>query len=244
MGRLSHASIETFHRNVSTIESPGIAATVICPSRAFSPWRARDTQTGTAATDGLAFPCHRRVGCAIDVPMPFGNMEFTGKLTEEDLSDVRQLYRSRSSRMSVLAGKLRYGIVPLFITWATITALARHERVQADILGVMWLAVVGLMLWIFYRVKQSHARTLSRLDAALPDKVILTNDGVKSDGPDGATSFLPWNSFKGFREGQRVILVDRGKGITPVALLIGGLSENERRSLRDFLRSHIPSITR
>ena len=176
--------------------------------------------------------------------MPFGNMEFPGKLTEEDLSDALKLYRSRSSRMSVLAAGIRYGIVLLFVTWATIVALAHHNRVDADFFGVMGLVVVGLIVWIFYRLKQTRARTLTRLDAALPDQVILTNDGVKSNGPDGATSFLPWNAFKGSREGQRVILLDRGKGITPVALPIGRLSENERRSLRDFLRSRISSMSR
>ncbi len=176
--------------------------------------------------------------------MSFGNMEFTGKLTEEDLSDARKMSRSGTYWLRVLAVNWYGTLLLIAITWGTIAALVDHKRVDWDFVGLMWLVVVGLFVWSYYRVRRSHARAFTKLDAALPDQVILTNDGVKLDGPDGATSFLPWNTFKGFREGQRVILLDRTKVNNPVALPIVRLSENERRSLRDFLRSRISSMSR
>jgi len=54
---------------------------------------------------------------------------------------------------------------------------------------------------------QRHKGTKSKeINAALPDQVNLTSDGVKWNGPTGGTGFLPWRNFKGWREGRRVLL--------------------------------------
>jgi hypothetical protein len=36
-------------------------------------------------------------------------------------------------------------------------------------------------------------------------EINLTTEGIKLDGPDGATAFLPWHNFKGWREGRQVV---------------------------------------
>jgi hypothetical protein len=67
----------------------------------------------------------------------------------------------------------------------------------------------------------------------------LTSDGIKCDGPNGATALVPWRTFKGWKEGRRVILVHRGEGIGFVILPIEQLFETERQTIRQFLQSHI-----
>lgn len=176
--------------------------------------------------------------------MQLGTMEFTGKLTEEDLSEVQKLGRSRMYWPKVLAKNWYATALLLLILWATIAGVVGHNKVNWHAIGIVWLVLAGLFVWTFYRVKRSRARALARLDAALPNQITLTGDGVKMDNTNGATSFMPWNTFKGFREGQRVFLLDQTKANSSVVLPTVRLSENERRSLRDFLRSRVPSLPR
>jgi hypothetical protein len=84
------------------------------------------------------------------------------------------------------------------------------------------------------------AREFSQLNATLPDHLNLTTDGVKIDGPNGASAFLPWRTFKGWREGRRVVLIDLSQGNSVVILPVAQLSEIERLSIRQYLQSHIP----
>lgn len=176
--------------------------------------------------------------------MQFGAMEFTGKLTEEDISEVQKLGRSKMYWPKVLARNWYATALVLLVIWGTIAGVVGHNKVNWHAIGMVWLILAGLFVWTFYRVKRSRARALARLDATLPNQVILTDDGVKMDGTNGATSFLPWDTFNGFREGQRVFLLNRAKVNSAVVLPTLRLSENERRSLRDFLRSRIRSVSR
>jgi hypothetical protein len=85
---------------------------------------------------------------------------------------------------------------------------------------------------------------LAKLNATLPDQINFTNDGVKLNGHDGASAFLPWRHFKGWREGKRVILVEAVEGTGVVILPVAQYSEIERQPIRQFLQSSIPSSSR
>jgi hypothetical protein len=108
--------------------------------------------------------------------------------------------------------------------------------------AVIWAVLVGIVLWSYYSTHRKQARELTQLNATLADNIILTNDGVKFDGPDGATGFLPWRNFKGWREGERVLLIDKCEGNSSVMIPIAHLSEIERLPVRQFLQSHIPPV--
>jgi hypothetical protein len=95
------------------------------------------------------------------------------------------------------------------------------------------------VVWAVYSTKKGMAREFTRLNITLPDWVTLSNDGIKFDSSNGATSFYPWSNFKGWREGRRVLLMDQSQGgfvIRPIS----DLADVERQALRDTLRSHLP----
>jgi hypothetical protein len=86
------------------------------------------------------------------------------------------------------------------------------------------------------------AKEFSQLNNALPDWLNLVDDGVKVNGPKGATAFQPWNNFNGWREGKRVMLLDLQAGgfmMLPVA----NVSESERELIRQFLHTHIAGVS-
>jgi CDP-diglyceride synthetase len=127
----------------------------------------------------------------------------------------------------------------LALIWATISGFLGQTKPNWRAVAIIWVVVACIVLWAVYRAKRSHVRELTELNATLPDQVSLTNDGVKCDGPNGATGFLPWRTFKGWREGRRVVLVDQCQGNRVVMLPVSQLSEVERVTIRQFLQSHI-----
>lgn len=168
-------------------------------------------------------------------------MQFTGKLTQLDVREVQKIARSKWYWPKFLLSNW-YGIALLAaITWGTIAGLLGQIKPNWPAFGIIWAVIAVIFGWSFYRTKRGQTKGLTELNATLPDRISLTNEGVKSDGPNGATSFLPWTSFEGWREGQRVLLIDQTGTKRFVILPITGLPDLDRQQLRGFLRSQIPS---
>ena len=136
-------------------------------------------------------------------------MKFKGKLTEADLEDVRRLVRSKWYWPKLLASNW-YGVLLLCaVIWATVEGLLGATHPDWRGIGILWAVILGIVGWVFYRTKKGMAKEFSQLNTTLPDWVSLVDDGVKLNGPQGATAFQPWNNYKGWREGKRVMLLDR-----------------------------------
>jgi hypothetical protein len=167
------------------------------------------------------------------------SMRFTGKLTEADLNDVRKMTQSKMHWLKLLLANWYGTALILILVWGTISGLMGQTKPNWRAITLVWVVVAGIVLWAVYRTKRARARKLTQLNATLPDQVSLTTEGVKLDGPSGATGFLPWRNFKGWREGSQVVLVDQSQGDRFVILPVQQLSEIERQSIREFLQSHI-----
>src|ERR1700742_2974035 len=116
-------------------------------------------------------------------------MQISGKLTTEDLDDVRRIIRPKFYWLKVLAASW-YGIL-LFgaIIWATIAGLLGKTHPNWTGLGILWLVIAALAAQVFYKAKKSSAKELAALNAGLPDWISLEDSGIKTNGPNGATSF-------------------------------------------------------
>jgi hypothetical protein len=167
------------------------------------------------------------------------NMQFTGKLTEADLNDVRKMTRSKMYWLKLLAANWYGTALTLIVIGATISGLLGLTKPNWQAVALIWAVVAGIVLWAVYGTKRAQALELTQLNATLPDQVNLTAEGVRLDGPNGATGFLPWRNFNGWREGGQVVLVHKSQGNRFVILPVPQLSEIDRQSIREFLQSHI-----
>ena len=168
-------------------------------------------------------------------------MQLAGKITEDDLNEVRKMVRSKMYWPKFILVNW-YGIVLLgFVLWATISGAVGSTKPNWLAVGIIWLVIAAISGWAFYRGKSVSRREYTQLNAGLADWVTFGSDGLTFDGPSGAKSFQPWGTFKGWRSGQRVFLLDRlqeGFVILPVA----DISEPQRQTLRQLLDSHFPPI--
>jgi hypothetical protein len=167
-----------------------------------------------------------------------GPVHLSGKITEQDLRDVRSTTRSKWYWPKLLAANW-YGLTILgIVIWATIAGLIGSIHPNWREVGILWLVVLGLLGWTFFRTKSAMAKQFRKLNATLPDWITLADNGVQLDGPNGAKIFNPWSAFSGWREGKQVILLDMtGGGF--LILRLEDKPEIERESVRQFLRSHL-----
>jgi hypothetical protein len=169
-------------------------------------------------------------------------MQFVGKLSALDLRDAQKMTRPKTYWPKILLANW-YGILLLLaIGWATISGFLGYTKPNWRAVAIIWVVIAAIIVWSVYRVKRGESRGLAQLNSRLPDQVTLTNDGVKMDGPNGATGFLPWRNFKGWREGRQVILLDQSQGNQVVILPIAQLSEIQHQQVRQFLQSQVPSV--
>lgn len=98
--------------------------------------------------------------------------------------------------------------------------------------------IFGIVTWAFYSSKRAVVKETARLSATLPERMTLDQTGVKLELPAGVNAFHPWHSFNRWREGERVILLDKQDG-TFLMLSVAELSALERQSIRQFLSGSI-----
>ncbi len=164
--------------------------------------------------------------------------QLSGKLSEADLNDVRRMLRSKMYWPKLLA-KNWYGLLLLgVVLWATVAAAVGATHPNWGGIGAIWLVMAGIVVWAFYSSRKSIQKESARLNGTLPDRVTLDQSGVRLDLPAGATAFHPWQSFDRWREGERVILLDKQDG-TFLMLSVADVPALERESIRQFLRSSI-----
>jgi hypothetical protein len=165
-------------------------------------------------------------------------MQFTEKLTKEDFKDVQKMTGSKTDLQQILILYVAYPI--LFIM--TIIKSFRQANINWTMISFECLGLATGLLISIYVINRARAQRLSQLNATRPDKISLIDDGVKYDGPNGAISLFPWTNFKGWREGRRIMLIERTQGNKFVILPVASLSEFERIPIRQFFQSHIPPV--
>jgi hypothetical protein len=166
-------------------------------------------------------------------------MKFGGKLTQPDLKDVQKIVRSKMYWPKLLLANWYGLLLTCVVLWATVSGFMGYTKPNWRAVALIWLVLAGIFAWAIYRTKRGTVRALTQVNAILPDWVTLNNDGIQCDGPNGAKAFQPWRTFKQWREGRRVVLLEQSNG-QRVILHVADLSEIERHTLRQLLQSCIP----
>src|ERR1700743_3200735 len=142
------------------------------------------------------------------------HIQIAGKMTPEEIREAGGMVRSKWYWPKLLARNF-YGILLLVaILWATILGLTGKTHPNWTAMAMIWLVIFGLFGWGFLKTKKGKSQQLEQVNNSLPDWIILENDGVRLEGPNGTTAFQPWRNFKSWQQGKRVVVL---------ALLNGGV---------------------
>ena len=166
-------------------------------------------------------------------------MRIKGQITEQDLREAGKLTRSEWYWPKFLL-KNWYGIALLsLVLWATVAGLVGSAKPNWKGLSVAWAVIFAIVVWTLIRTRSANADNLAKLNANFADSITITSDGLRFEGPNGATGFQPWKNFSRWREGQTVMILYRPAGEGFFILPLEGLSDVERRSLLGMLASNL-----
>ncbi|MGH6876846.1 MAG: YcxB family protein [Rhizomicrobium sp.] len=167
------------------------------------------------------------------------SLSFTAKLDDADLRDIRNITRTTTSWLKLALTNAHAVLFLVLAVWATVAAPLDRIHPDWGIIGVVWAAAITVDLGSIYSSRRARPRALMRLNKTRVEKISFDGSGISWSAADGASGFLPWQNFKGWREGKRVMVVDQTQGNRPLFLPIADLSESDRISLRHFLHSSI-----
>jgi hypothetical protein len=166
-------------------------------------------------------------------------IKLNGKLSAEDIEDVFRLVRTKWYWPRLIVRNL-YGALFLgALLWATVAGLMKGERLNWRGLGLIWAFLLFLVVFLYFRTRQARAKDISRMAAALPDHITVDAKGLHFDGPNGASGFQPWASYRRWREGKRTVVVEYAAHKGFAMLPVSALSQSELQVLRGFLDSQL-----
>jgi hypothetical protein len=171
-------------------------------------------------------------------------MDFSGKLNEVEVKEATRFIRPKGYSARMAISYLRIVIYAAVVVFILYQSFGRHQHVPMGILVSRLVILVVLLVFVYVRYRRGSRQAVANLDASLPDTISLSAEGVRLNGPNGAQGFQPWVSYRGYREGQHVVVLDRKeKGLFNV-LPISGLPEGDRHQLRGLLQNYLPVDTR
>jgi hypothetical protein len=166
-------------------------------------------------------------------------LRLTGKLTAEDVAEIGRLVRPRWFWARILFRNLYSILILGGLLWVTVAGLVNGEKLNWGGIGAVWAIFAVLFAFLYFRALLARGKETSTIAAALPNWITIDATGLHFDGPNGANSFQPWVSYKGWREGKRTVVLEyaahRGFAVLPTS----GLSEPQRQILLGLLDSHL-----
>ncbi len=176
-----------------------------------------------------------QVGRDNDAAIPRAGMEFTSRLTETEFLDFKRTTQTMMGRLSYLVPQILW--FSMFWVFVGTDLISQKPHWGRD--TYLFIAFAGGYVGYLICLKEMETKRLNGLNGSL-DRFNLTDYGVEWHGPTGKTGLLRWDSFYGWREGRHVIVLENST-IKFVVLPITNLSENERRSIQQFIQMHIDS---
>ncbi len=168
-------------------------------------------------------------------------MQFQGKLNEVEVKEATRFVRPKGYGRRMALSYLRLIIYAALVVAILYETFVRHAHIPPALLISRILILVLIAGASYYRYRKGSREAVATLDASLPDTLMLSSEGVRLEGPNGAHGFQPWGSYSGFREGEHVVLLQRKErglyNVLPISALGGG----EREALRGMLASYLPA---
>jgi hypothetical protein len=168
-------------------------------------------------------------------------MDFSGKLNEVEVKEATRFIRPKGYQTRMALTYARLVIYAGVVFYVLFESFARHRHIPESVIVTRIVLLVLLLGFFYFRYRKGSRQAVANLDASLPDTLSLSAEGVRLNGPNGAQGFQPWVSYKGYREGKHVVVMDRmEKGLYNV-LPISGLQEGDRQNLHGLLQNYLPT---
>ncbi len=162
-------------------------------------------------------------------------MQIRTEITPDELSQAIRLNRSKMYWPRVFLANWYASLLLIVIVWAEIARYVSGKPVQASAAGLVLIPV--FFLWLYWFRTQGAVRKAASELSDTQGTASIDGKGISAYSSTGATSFVPWSQYSGWKEGQDVFTLTTGKTFRVLAKR--GLSEGEIEQLRSTFHAQI-----
>jgi len=162
-------------------------------------------------------------------------MQISTEITPDELSQAMRLNRTKMYWPKVLLANWYGTLLLVVIIWAEIARLIDGKPVQPSSLGLLLIPV--FLIWLYWYQTQGNLRRAASQLSDTKGSASIDGKGISSASSSGATSFVPWSEYSGWKEGRDVFTLTTEKSFR--VLTKRNLSEAELEQLRSIFRTQI-----
>ncbi len=157
------------------------------------------------------------------------------EITADELSQAIGLNRTPTYWLKVLQANGYAVVLLVAILWVDI----KNQIAGKHVPPVSWalLLIPVLLICFYWYRKHSAVRRAVSKPSNTPGSASVDANGITTTTSTGATSFVPWGEYRGWKEGKDVFTLTKGKSFH--VLTKRGLNEAEVEQLRSLFRSQI-----
>ena len=170
-------------------------------------------------------------------------MKLRAKLTAAEFAELRSMSRSWAHWLHlILRNHVAIFLAVAMLCSTAAAAVYHHEDISWPALTAVWLVIGAFAAWATRKQRAANAVALARLNARLPEFFVVASDGIRYESLDNAPTNLPWTSFKSWREGRLIFLL-QARGTQVCSLPKGDLAPHDVELLRGQLTSFLAAAS-
>jgi hypothetical protein len=162
-------------------------------------------------------------------------MQIRTELTPDELSQAMRLNRTKMYWPRVFLANWYATLLLIVVIWAAIARIIAGKPIQLSSLGLLLIPIFFLGFY-WYRTQQNVRTAASQLSDT-QGNASVDGKGISATASTGATSFVPWSEYSGWKEGADVFTLTTGKSFR--VLTKRGLGEADLEQLRSVFRAQI-----
>lgn len=157
------------------------------------------------------------------------------EITPDELSQALLLNRTRMYWPKVFLANWYSTLLLIVMVWAETARLVEGKPIQPASLGLLLIPI--FFLWLYWNRTQAAVRKAATQMSDSQGSATIDANGTSASTSAGATSFMPWREYSGWKEGKDVFTLTTGESFR--TLTKRGLSETELEQLRSLFRTQI-----
>ncbi|HYK37191.1 YcxB family protein [Alloacidobacterium sp.] len=162
-------------------------------------------------------------------------MQVRTEITPDELTQAIRLNRSRMYWPKVFLANWYATLLLIVILSAEGARLIAGKPIQPASLGL--LLIPAFLLWLYWFRTQGAVRKAALELSDTKGSASIDGKGISASFSTGATSFMPWSEYSGWKEGEEVFTLTKGKSFR--VFTKRGLDEAELEQLRGIFRTQI-----
>jgi hypothetical protein len=162
-------------------------------------------------------------------------MQISTEITPDELSQAMRLNRTKMYWPRFLLANWYATLMLIIIVWAEIAQLVAGKPMRPNSLGLLLIPV--FLIWLYWYRTQGNVRKAASQLSDSKGSASIDGKGITSASSSGATSFVPWSEYRGWKEGNDVFTLTTEKSFR--VFTKRGLNESELEQLRSIFRTQI-----